>query len=196
MGRVGSDFLNICWLGLVNSAGLTPKKKLPMDNLHPVSEATGSLQVNINISSRVTTNMSRFVASWLLCIRQLLLHSGLWGKYKLPTGRRKSKRCFNRCGTIGSKSHAVPSPHDLQWIYLIYVLLLIYNYLDLDVCFVGVPFDQGTSNRSGARFGPRQIRQESHLVRAFNKETGTFEFILQSLLFTAIQNWQFYSNFG
>lgn len=41
-----------------------------------------------------------------------------------------------------------------------------------DVCFVGVPFDQGTSNRPGARFGPRQVRQESHLVRAFNKETG------------------------
>ena len=24
----------------------------------------------------------------------------------------------------------------------------------LDACFVGVPFDIGTSNRSGARFGP------------------------------------------
>ncbi len=31
----------------------------------------------------------------------------------------------------------------------------------LDACFVGVPFDIGTSNRSGARFGPRQIRAES-----------------------------------
>ena len=28
----------------------------------------------------------------------------------------------------------------------------------LDACFIGVPFDIGTSNRSGARFGPRQIR--------------------------------------
>src|SRR5271170_4395726 len=35
----------------------------------------------------------------------------------------------------------------------------------LDACFVGVPFDIGTSNRSGARFGPRQIRAESVLLR-------------------------------
>ena len=28
----------------------------------------------------------------------------------------------------------------------------------LDACFVGVPLDIGTSNRPGARFGPRQIR--------------------------------------
>ena len=42
----------------------------------------------------------------------------------------------------------------------------------LDVCFVGVPLDVGASNRAGARFGPRQIRSESVLVRGFNKETG------------------------
>lgn len=30
----------------------------------------------------------------------------------------------------------------------------------LDACFVGVPFDLGTSNRTGALFGPRQIRTE------------------------------------
>ncbi len=34
----------------------------------------------------------------------------------------------------------------------------------LDACFVGVPLDTGTSNRAGARFGPRQIRAESCLV--------------------------------
>jgi arginase family enzyme len=34
----------------------------------------------------------------------------------------------------------------------------------LDVCFVGVPLDIGTSNRGGARFGPRQIRAESCLI--------------------------------
>ncbi|HEX7388819.1 MAG TPA: arginase family protein, partial [Acidiphilium sp.] len=27
----------------------------------------------------------------------------------------------------------------------------------LDACFVGIPFDIGTSNRTGTRFGPRQI---------------------------------------
>ncbi|MEE8244098.1 MAG: arginase family protein, partial [Pseudomonadales bacterium] len=32
---------------------------------------------------------------------------------------------------------------------------------DLDVAIVGVPLDIGTSNRNGARYGPRQIRSES-----------------------------------
>ena len=41
----------------------------------------------------------------------------------------------------------------------------------LDACFVGVPFDLGTSNRSGARFGPRQIRSESVLLRPYNMAT-------------------------
>ncbi len=38
----------------------------------------------------------------------------------------------------------------------------------LDACFVGVPFDLGTSNRSGARFGPRGIRAESTMIRPYN----------------------------
>ena len=38
---------------------------------------------------------------------------------------------------------------------------------------MGVPIDAGASNRPGARFGPRQIRTESVLVRGFNKETGS-----------------------
>ncbi|MBT9582451.1 arginase family protein [bacterium] len=44
---------------------------------------------------------------------------------------------------------------------------------DLDVCFVGVPFDLGTSHRSGTRFGPRQIRAESCLLRPCNLATRT-----------------------
>lgn len=41
----------------------------------------------------------------------------------------------------------------------------------LDAAFVGVPIDTGTSNRPGARFGPRQIRVESAMLRAFNSST-------------------------
>ncbi len=41
----------------------------------------------------------------------------------------------------------------------------------LDVCFVGVPLDLGTSNRSGSRFGARQIRTESVLLRPYNLAT-------------------------
>ncbi len=48
--------------------------------------------------------------------------------------------------------------------------------LGLDVAFVGVTLDCGASNRSGTRFGPRQIRTESVMLRAFNKETGAKPF--------------------
>jgi guanidinobutyrase len=46
----------------------------------------------------------------------------------------------------------------------------------LDVCFVGVPLDIGTSNRSGARQGPRQIRAESCLIRPYNMATRAAPF--------------------
>lgn len=47
---------------------------------------------------------------------------------------------------------------------------------DLDVAVVGVPLDIGTSNRPGARFGPRAIRAESVLARPYNMATGASPF--------------------
>ena len=47
---------------------------------------------------------------------------------------------------------------------------------DLDVGVVGVPFDIGTSNRPGARFGPRGIRNESVLLRPYNMATRAAPF--------------------
>lgn len=41
----------------------------------------------------------------------------------------------------------------------------------LDVAFVGVPLDIGTSHRPGTRFGPRQIRAESTMLRPYNMAT-------------------------
>ena len=41
----------------------------------------------------------------------------------------------------------------------------------LDVAFVGIPFDIGTSNRPGTRLGPRQIRDESRMLRPYNVAT-------------------------
>lgn len=38
----------------------------------------------------------------------------------------------------------------------------------LDACFVGIGLDIGTSHRPGTRFGPRQIRQESSMIRPYN----------------------------
>ena len=46
----------------------------------------------------------------------------------------------------------------------------------LDACFVGVPIDIGTSNRSGTRHGPRQIRAESCMLRPYNMATGAAPF--------------------
>ena len=55
-------------------------------------------------------------------------------------------------------------------------LPLAENAIGLDVVFVGVPFDIGTSNRPGARFGPRQIRAESCLIRPYNMATRAAPF--------------------
>jgi guanidinopropionase len=38
----------------------------------------------------------------------------------------------------------------------------------LDVALIGVPFDGGTTNRAGARHGPREIRNQSSLIRRIN----------------------------
>ncbi|MEM8904921.1 MAG: agmatinase [Actinomycetota bacterium] len=47
---------------------------------------------------------------------------------------------------------------------------------DLDVAVLGVPFDIGTSNRPGARFGPRGIRDESVLLRPYHMATRAAPF--------------------
>lgn len=46
----------------------------------------------------------------------------------------------------------------------------------LDACFVGIPMDIGASNRPGTRFGPRQIRAESAMIRPYNMATGAAPF--------------------
>jgi len=46
----------------------------------------------------------------------------------------------------------------------------------LDAAFVGVPLDIGTSLRAGSRFGPRDIRANSVLIRPYNMATGAAPF--------------------
>lgn len=48
----------------------------------------------------------------------------------------------------------------------------------LDACFLGIPMDIGTSNRSGTRLGPRQIRDESRMIRPYNMATRAAPFEL------------------
>ena len=55
----------------------------------------------------------------------------------------------------------LPSSNDLQ---------------KLDVAILGVPIDIGTSWRSGTRFGPKQVRNESAMIRPYNLQTGAAPF--------------------
>lgn len=46
----------------------------------------------------------------------------------------------------------------------------------LDAAFIGIPLDIGTSQRTGTRYGPRQIRAESVMIRPYNMATGAAPF--------------------
>ena len=46
----------------------------------------------------------------------------------------------------------------------------------IDAGFIGIPMDHGTSNRPGTRLGPRQIRDESRMLRPYNMATGAAPF--------------------
>lgn len=47
---------------------------------------------------------------------------------------------------------------------------------EVDIALVGIPFDGGTTNRPGARHGPREIRNQSSLVRRVHHVTGVSPF--------------------
>ena len=42
---------------------------------------------------------------------------------------------------------------------------------DLEIALVGVPYDGGVTNRAGARHGPREIRNQSSLMRGYHHVT-------------------------
>ena len=43
---------------------------------------------------------------------------------------------------------------------------------DVDIGLIGVPFDGGVTNRTGARHGPREIRNQSSMMRRINQASG------------------------
>ena len=47
---------------------------------------------------------------------------------------------------------------------------------DTDIGVIGVPFDGGVTNRTGARHGPRAVRDQSSLLRRINGVTGIAPF--------------------
>ena len=46
------------------------------------------------------------------------------------------------------------------------------DFADVDVGLIGIPFDGGVTNRTGARHGPREIRNQSSLMRTMHQATG------------------------
>ena len=50
------------------------------------------------------------------------------------------------------------------------------RYEDVQMGLIGVPWDGGTTNRPGARHGPRQLRDYSTMIRAMNPVTGVNPF--------------------
>ncbi len=45
------------------------------------------------------------------------------------------------------------------------------DYDNLDIALIGVPFDQGVTNRPGSRFGPREIRNQSGFMGFQNHQS-------------------------
>lgn len=47
---------------------------------------------------------------------------------------------------------------------------------EVDIGLIGVPYDGGVTNRTGARHGPRAVREQSTLLRRINGATGVAPF--------------------
>ena len=46
------------------------------------------------------------------------------------------------------------------------------DWAGVEIGLIGVPFDGGVTNRPGARHGPREVRNQSSLMRRMNQATG------------------------
>nr|ADI21915.1 arginase/agmatinase/formimionoglutamate hydrolase, arginase family [uncultured gamma proteobacterium HF0130_26L16] len=53
---------------------------------------------------------------------------------------------------------------------------LVSDLTDVDIGIVGIPYDGGLTARTGARYGPREVRNQSSLMRAINVATGARPF--------------------
>ncbi|XP_063173532.1 guanidino acid hydrolase, mitochondrial [Candoia aspera] len=103
-----------------------------------------------------------------------------WGTGSKPPGGSLLRGLLARrppcpCQASGSAFNMPPSAEDTArpvGICSMFRLPVWDSAEGLDVAFVGVPLDTGTSNRPGARFGPRHLRAESAMMRAFNPSTG------------------------
>jgi guanidinopropionase len=51
----------------------------------------------------------------------------------------------------------------------------------LDIALYGIPWDGGTTNRAGARHGPREVRSQSSLMRRVHHVSGTEPFTIANV---------------
>jgi guanidinopropionase len=51
----------------------------------------------------------------------------------------------------------------------------------LDIALVGIPWDGGTTNRAGARHGPREVRNQSSLIRRVHHVSGVEPFSIANV---------------
>jgi guanidinopropionase len=58
---------------------------------------------------------------------------------------------------------------------------LVQNLSSIDIALAGVPFDGGVTNRSGARHGPREVRNQSSLMRTVHPVTRQNPFDLKRI---------------
>ena len=49
---------------------------------------------------------------------------------------------------------------------------LVRDLEQVDIGIVGIPYDGGLTCRTGARYGPREVRNQSSMMRAINVSTG------------------------
>ena len=49
---------------------------------------------------------------------------------------------------------------------------LVRDLSQVDIGIIGIPFDGGVTCRTGARYGPREVRNQSSMMRAINVATG------------------------
>jgi len=55
------------------------------------------------------------------------------------------------------------------------------DWAGIDIGLIGIPFDGGVTNRPGARHGPREIRNQSSLMRKVNQASGISPYALANV---------------
>ena len=60
-------------------------------------------------------------------------------------------------------------------------LPLVSSAEGLDIALVGIPWDGGTTNRAGARHGPREVRSQSSMMRRAHHVSGVVPFSIANI---------------